>query len=275
MESKRLLIALAHPDDESFGLGGIIRRYASDGVDVSYICATKGDRGTVKPEFIEQYGSVEAVRDAELECAAQVLGFKRLIKYGYRDSDMMGSPNNNDPACLWQADEDTVVDQIMENIREIKPQVIITFDPYGAYGHPDHIFMYRATTRAFEAMAAEPNAPQKLYYTNIPRTLLRMGIWLSRLTLRNPRQFGENKDIDMVEILNHVPPAHVKINVRPWMDEWDAANRCHASQGGGGSLIIPRWVRRRFLSGQTLTRRYPEPQPGEKMERDLFEGVAL
>lgn len=276
---KRLLVALAHPDDESFGFGAVIAKYVNEGVVVDYICATNGDQGTVNDRYLDQYGSVAAVRDAELDCAAQILGFRQVYKFGYSDSGMMGSAANQNPACLWQANEEAVVEQIVKIIRETQPHVILTFDAFGAYGHPDHIFMHGATTKAFHAagdptqypMAGAAFQPQKLYYSNLPRAMLRISIWLNRLKRQNPRQLGVNKDIDLVEILNHVPPAHAMISIRDWYAVWDQANACHASQGGGGTLI-PKWLRR-LLGGQTFTRAYPEPQVGQPKERDFFAGV--
>lgn len=283
MASKRILITLAHPDDETFGLGGLILKYVSEGAEVHYVCGTKGDKGMVNPEYLERHGSIEAVRDHELNCASEILGFTQVIKLGYSDSGMVGTLDNDNPECLIQADETEVARQIVKAIREIKPQVVITFDPYGAYGHPDHIFMHHATNKAFEAAAdgeqfpdlGEPYQPQKLYYTNISRVMLRIGIWVNRLRFNNPRKIGRNKDIDMVAILDHVPPPHIKIDVRQWMDEWDRANLCHASQGGGRAIIVPNWIRNLLFSKQTLTLAIPKPEANHKMEHDLFENVTL
>lgn len=282
MADKRLLLSLAHPDDESFGSGALIARLVDEGVDVSYICATKGDRGSVSDDYLASYGSVAATRDAELDCASAALGFSEVIKLGYGDSGMMGSPANEDPDCLWQADETAVTAHIVQAIRRIKPQVVLTFDPFGAYGHPDHIYMHRATTRAFHAAgdaeqfpAAGPAyAPQKLYYTNIPRGLIRLGIWAQRLQFKNPRKYGVNNDLDMVEILNHAPPAHAWINIVAYMAQGDAAAACHASQGGGKNLLVPDWVRRWLVRHQTLTRAAPAPQRGQRKETTLFWDVA-
>lgn len=280
MPPKRILFALAHPDDESFGSGALIAKYVAEGAEVFYICATDGSRGTVAPRFIEQYGSVEAVRAAELECAAQTLGFKAVYNLGYRDSGMMGSLENDDPACLWQADEDEVTRRIVEIIREIQPQVIITFDPYGGYGHPDHIFIHRATTRAFHAAAdpvqfadaGAPYAPQKLYYTAFPRKLLHFYIFMTRLRGENPRAIGENKDLDLVAILDHTLPATAKIDVLAHLDTGDAASACHASQISPRNEL-PKWLRRITSGKQGLTRIHPAPNG--KKERDLFEGLKL
>lgn len=278
---RRLLIALAHPDDESFGSGALIAKLVASGIEVYYICATKGDRGTMDQAFIDTYGSVAATRDAELDCASEKLGFKAVYKFGYSDSGMMGTADNDDPACLWQADEAAVAAQIVRVMRDIRPQVVLTFDPFGAYGHPDHIYMHRATTRAFYAAgdaaqfpeAGAPFTPQKLYYSNISRTAMRMGILMQRLQFKNPRKLGKNKDIDMVEILNHIPPAHARIDVGDYFEVWDAASACHASQGGGSGLGVPKWMRRLLFRRQTLTRAFPAPRAGEPIEDDLFAGV--
>ena len=88
--TKRILISFAHPDDETFGLGGLIARYASEGIGVNLICATNGDAGTVSPEMMEGYCSVADLRLAELECAVQRLGVSRVFKFNYKDSGMMG-----------------------------------------------------------------------------------------------------------------------------------------------------------------------------------------
>lgn len=278
---QRLLLSLAHPDDESFGSGALIGKLVAAGVDVFYICATKGDRGTIDDHYLEQYGSVAATRDAELDCASDKLGFKHVYKFGYSDSGMMGTPDNEHPDCLWQADPDAVTARIVQVIRAVQPQVVLTFDPYGAYGHPDHIRMHELTTRAFYAAGdpdqfpdmGAPYAPQKLYWTNISRSIIRIGIWMQRIMLRNPRKLGVNKDIDMVEILNHIPPAHARIDVADYFHVWDAASACHASQGGGSGLMVPKWVRARVFRHQTLTRVEPPPQEGDPLETDVFAGV--
>ena len=142
MSNRRLLIAVAHPDDESFGYGGLITRYISEGVDVYAIVSTDGGAGTVAPEFLNGYNSVSELRLAELDCAAEKLGFKKVFKFGYKDSGMMGSETSKDPACSWQAPREELARKVVEVIREIQPQVIVTFNKYGGYGHPDHIAIF-------------------------------------------------------------------------------------------------------------------------------------
>ena len=158
-----MLLAFAHPDDESFGMGGTIAYYAQRGVTISLICSTNGDVGSVDDEHLSGHDSVAALRLAELECAAGALGIQEVITFGYRDSGMMGTPDNEHPECLWQADEAVVAGRIVREIRRLRPQVVVTFDPTGVRA-PDHIFMHRATTRAFHQAgdpAAYPSTPPR------------------------------------------------------------------------------------------------------------------
>jgi len=281
-----MLISFAHPDDESFGMGGAIAMYAERSVEIALICSTNGDVGTVDDTFMDGFETIGELRMEELRCAAETLGIKDVISYGYRDSGMMGSADNDDPKCLWQADEDVVVARIVRDIRRLRPHVVVTFDPFGGYGHPDHITMHRATTRAFHAAGdpkqfpehradgLEPHQPDKLYYTAFPKLPLRITIWLARLRGENPRQLGKNKDVDLVAALENKLPAHARINVAAYQPAWDAAARCHASQQNPRQTdSIFDKMRRLIFRHQDFTRAYPEPQPGEHLERDLFEGL--
>lgn len=283
MSNRRLLISLAHPDDESFGMGGLIARYVAEGVDVYYICATNGDVGTVSPEMLNGYSSIAELRLAELDCASEILGFKQVFKLGYKDSGMMNSPTSSDPACLWQAPREEVARRVVEIIREIKPQVVITFNKYGGYGHPDHIAIQRATVDAFNlagdtAYATNgqlPYQPQKLYYGSIAKTMLRYRILRVRLNGEDPRRVGRNKDIDLQAILDNAEPVHTRVDIRPYLEIWDRASACHASQLGGGLARPPIWLRRLLFSKQGFTRVYPPPQQNRIDENDLFAGVRL
>lgn len=280
--TRRLLISYAHPDDESFGLGGLISRYVAEGVEVSLICATNGDVGTVKPEFLEGYNSVAELRLAELDCAAEKLRLEHVVKLGYRDSGMMGSETSNDPACLWQAPVEDVTRRVVEVIRDLKPQVVVTFNQYGGYGHPDHIAIQRATTQAFPLAGdanyitgQAPYAPQKLYYSGISTRQVRAGIALTRLRGQDPRHLGRNKDFDLVAILDHVEPTHTAIDIRDYFEAWEQASACHASQLGGGGPRFPLWLRRVISPYQSFTRVYPKPASNRVDERDFFANVRL
>ncbi len=283
---QRLLLSFAHPDDESFGMGGAIAYYVERGVEVSLICSTNGDVGTVDPVFMRDYATIADLRLAELGCAAETLGIKEVITYGYRDSGMMGTPENDHPDCLWQADETVVVEKIVRDIRRIRPQVVVTFDPWGGYGHPDHIFMHRATTQAFHAagdpaqfpdqiaQGLETYQPAKLYYNAFPRLILQLRVWQARLMGQNPRQMGRNRDLDFMAILERTLPTHARIPVGAYQYAWDAASECHASQQNPRQQtgLLDR-VQRLMLRHQHFTRVYPAPNGSARMERDLFEGV--
>lgn len=280
MANRRLLIAYAHPDDESFGLGAFIAKMVAEGVQVDLICATNGEAGTIAPEFVEKFGSPTAVRLAELVSAARLLCLSHVITLGYRDSGMMGSPDNDHPESLWRADTEAVTRRVVQVIRDLKPHVVITFNEYGGYGHPDHIAIQRAATQAFTAAAdpayetgQAPYAPQKLYYTNAGRAALQIGIALARLRGMNPRKLGRNHDIDIVAILDHIEPMHTRIDISGYFDAWEAASACHQSQLGGRSTRLPEWLRRYFARQQQFTRVIPTPARDGIDEHDVFAGV--
>jgi LmbE family N-acetylglucosaminyl deacetylase len=285
MSNRRLLISYAHPDDESFGLGALIAKYVAEGVDVYLICATNGDVGTVSPELLNGYSSIADLRLAELDCAAEILQIKQVFKFGYRDSGMIGSETTQDPACLWKNYEThpgEVTRKVVQVIREVQPQVVITFNKYGGYGHPDHIAIQRATTDAF-TLAADadydtgqaPYQPQKLYYSSIPSFMIRIGIWMMRLRGHDPRRFGRNQDIDIQAILDNIEPAHTRVRIADHYDAWDKSSACHHSQGGGGFGIVPKRLRRYLSPYQTFTRIYPKPLSDRIDEYDMFIGVKV
>jgi LmbE family N-acetylglucosaminyl deacetylase len=283
VSTRRLLLSLAHPDDESFGSGGLIARYVAEGAEVYLICATNGDVGTVAPEMLNGYSSIADLRLAELDCASSKLGFKKVFKLGYKDSGMMNSDTSNDPACLWQAPRDQVARRVVQVIREIKPQVVVTFNRYGGYGHPDHIAIQRATTDAFH-LAGDPNyttdgqqpyQPQKLYYTTFPKQLFHLYVTLARLRGQDPRRIGRNRDIDLLAIYDNIEPVHARIDIRDYLEAWDDANACHRSQLGGGPPRLPMFLRRIVSAKQGLTRVYPTPYHGKADETDLFTAVRL
>lgn len=283
---KRLLISYAHPDDESFGLGGLISKYVSEGVEVHYLCATNGDVGTVAPELLNGFKSVAELRLSELEKASALLGFKSVHRLGYRDSGMMGSETTRHPDSLWYAHEHKpaeVTRRVVEVIRETRPHAIITFNRYGGYGHPDHIAIQQATTDAFHksgdplfATGHEAWQTPKLYYSSVARWPVRINILRIRLRGENPRKMGRNKDIDVVKVLENAEPVHTRIDIRRWFDAWDAASSVHVSQLGGGSFrVVPKRLRPYLTPYQMFTRVHPKPAHSRIDEYDLFEGVKV
>ncbi len=273
---------LAHPDDESFGMGGTLALYARRGVETHLVCATNGDVGTVAPEKMQGYRSVSELRLAELRCAAEALGLTGLHLLGYRDSGMPGSPDNQHSEALAAAPVEEVARRVATHIRQIRPQVVITFDPIGGYLHPDHVAIHRATVRAFD-LAADPATamdglppyrPAKLYYHTWPRGWLRLIVHLLPLLGRDPRRWGRNRDIDLVELTRHNFPIHAHIDIRPVLEVKQRAIQCHASQldDEPGAPRLVAWFFRRGRRQETFMRAYPPAPPGLK-EQDLYEAL--
>ncbi|NIS80371.1 MAG: GlcNAc-PI de-N-acetylase [Anaerolineales bacterium] len=276
----RLLAVLAHPDDESFGLGGTLALYAQHNVETHLICATRGEVGEVDPDLLQGYENIAKLREDELLCAASILGIKDIHYLDYRDSGMPGSPENQHPDALASARLDDVAARITSLIRQIRPQVVVTFDPYGGYGHPDHIAVQRACTEAFHAAGSSdlypdgltPHAPQKLYYHTFPRRMMRLLVRLMPLFGQNPREFGQNRDIDLVAIASHAFPIHVSVDIRKVADIKERASACHSSQSAPSGGGILRLLFRRFAEFENYMRAYP-PAPNKLKEHNLFEGV--
>ena len=178
-----LLALFAHPDDEAFGTGGTLSQYAAAGADVTLVCTTRGEVGEIAEGTGATPETLGEVREAELRCAAETVGVRELIFLGYRDSGMAGTPENADPRAYVNAPADEVVPRLVGIIRRVRPQVVITFEPNGGYGHPDHIAIHHHTVAAFHAAADAARYPEqgpawqapRLFYTAIPRSFfLRM-----------------------------------------------------------------------------------------------------
>ena len=283
MEGRRLLISYAHPDDESFGLGAAIPKWIDDGADIYLICATNGDVGHVPAELRGKYATVAELRLSELDCARQYLKFKEVFMLGYRDSGMTGSETASHRESLayqWQHHPEHVTGDVMEVMRQVQPQVVVTFNRYGGYGHPDHIAIQRATVRAFECLrdanqTGDSYRPQKLYYPTYPKMSMRMRIWRARMKGQDPRRMGINQDVDSLRSLENIEPVHARIPIARYLDIWEQASSCHASQGGGRMTRTSRLLRRVLYSKQGFTRVYPVPKHNRVDENDLFANVKL
>lgn len=283
MENKRLLAVVAHPDDETFGMGGTLAYYANQGVEVHLICATRGEVGEVEPEKLAGYDSIADLREHELHCAAAVLGIKQIHFLDYRDSGMPGSPDNEHPQALVQAPLEKVAGEIIHIMRQVKPQVVLTFDPIGGYMHPDHIAIHQAAVMAFpgagdphwKGQGLPPYQSQKLYFHTMPHWFMKLVVRLMPLVGKDPSKFGKNEDIDLTAVISHEFPTNARINYRPVAEIREQASACHASQGGdrtSGYLVT--WLLRQISSYETYMRAVPPAEVG-RVERDLFEGVDL
>ena len=279
MTKQTILAVLAHPDDESFGMGGSLALYASRGAEVYLVCATRGEVGEVAPEMLQGFNSIGELRESELRCAAGFLGLKGVFFLDYRDSGMPGSPDNQHPQALAAQPLDEVAANVVCYIRELKPQVVLTFDPIGGYRHPDHIAIQRATVRAFEQAAnpafapgsLPPYAPERLYFHIFPKGILKLGMKILPLLGKDPHKFGTNGDIDMAAIAEVEFPTNARINIHSVLKKKEQAGACHASQGGGrmGGGVVSFFMRL-FSGTENFMRAYPPVGPGEKVAKDLF-----
>jgi LmbE family N-acetylglucosaminyl deacetylase len=280
---KTLMMTGAHPDDETLGVGSTLAQYAAAGYKVYYVCGTRGEAGEVAPQFMRGFDSIADLRTHELKCAAEALGLADVIYLGYRDSGMAGAEDNKHPDALANAPVEEVAKRIVEIIRRLKPEVIITSDPQGGYGHPDHIAIHRATLMAFEA-AGDPQQypeagpafqPQKLYYHVFPHRLLKFMVKVMKFFGRDVHHMGRNRDIDMAAFLENEFPIHCVIRLKKEsLETRKRAAACHASQTSGGPPrrgllgLVGRFSRPR----DCYMRAFP-PVKGRRRERDLFEGV--
>lgn len=279
---KRTLLGIfAHPDDESFGPGATLARYAAEGVDVHVIIATDGIEGSVEKSVdLPAHETLAQVRSGELSRAAIALGLASIWSLPYRDSGMRGSPSNQHPHALIQQPLPQLVEEVLGYVERLQPQVILTHDPFGGYGHPDHVRVCEATTAAFHIAAARgvnggSRGPQKLYYTAFDKRLLK---WITRimpLLGHDPTAIGRNKDINLVEIATWYTPVNTKIFVEDYQGRRERASLAHASQYSGGpsyTRYLPQFVRRRMLQNDSFTRAFPAPSG--PIETDLFADVS-
>ena len=158
-DGRRLLLVHAHPDDESIGTGATMARYAAEGAAVTLVTCTLGELGEVIPPELaylawDRDGGLGEYRIGELAAACAELGVTDHRFLGHpgkwRDSGMMGTPTNDLDGCFWRADVDEAARDLLAVIREVRPQVLVTYDDNGFYGHPDHIQAHRVAWRAFE-----------------------------------------------------------------------------------------------------------------------------
>lgn len=264
-EQLRLMAVLAHPDDESLGVGGTLARYASEGIATSLVTATRGERGRhFTNEARPSDEEVGRVREGELRAAAKHLGVGDLAILDYHDGD------------LDSAEPTEAIARIVEHIRRLRPHVVITFDPYGGYGHPDHIAICQFTTAAVAAAAdselrtdAAAHRVVKLYYFVFDEA--RWAAYqkaFKKLTSR----------VDGVERAAVAWPdwaISARIDTREqWETVW-AAVQCHRTQlaiyGRLGELTPEHhtalWGSQKFYRAMSLV------NGGRETETDLFEGL--
>ncbi len=272
MSTKRLLGAFAHPDDEGV-VSGALLQYSTSGVETGLVCATRGEVGEIADPALATPENLGQVREGEMRAAAEVLGVHNLWFLDYRDSGMAGTPENADPRAFAQASAAEVVGKLVKIIREFRPQVIVTFDESGAYGHPDHIAIYRYTTSAFHAAADAVQYPDlgpahsvsKLYYSSFPRSALRaIGEWMSTQNYE-----GSFSGLDPEKLGMPDEQINVWLNVEPWREQKDRSRSMHRTQLDPNNLMakIPEEIQRNWRNHECYQLAASRVGPDEN---DLF-----
>lgn len=248
-EKKLTLMAVhAHPDDEVFLTGGVLAKASAEGIHTVLITATRGEEGEIHDPDLdpeEARHRLGEIREGELRRAADILGVAELHFLGYRDSGMVGTPGNDNPHSFHRAELDAVTARVVRLIRQTRPDVIVTYDERGGYGHPDHIAVHRATVAAFEA-AGDPDLfpdpdlspwqPRKLYYGAFSRTAFERMQQVFRES--DPDGNFEPPDEDYSSFT--VPDEDVTtwVDVQPYVLQKQAALRAHRTQIPADSPLL-------------------------------------
>lgn len=284
MPGLRLLVCFAHPDDEAFPVGGALAAHTARGVAVRLVTATSGEAGDIRDPGSATPETLGLVRRSELARAAATLGLKEHTVLGYRDSGMPGAPANGHHRAFINAPDQAVVEQLVEEIRRFRPQVVLTFEPGGLYGHPDHIAISRHTTEAFHcasvaaafphqlANGLKPHSCLRLFYSARPRGF-RME-WALRL-----RAAGIDFPLPSPERAQEGIPTeeiHLEMDVTDYLDPKLACIRCHRTQVGPDWPYdkAPREVTAYILGREHYIRAFPTVQSGETVPTDFFSGLA-
>jgi LmbE family N-acetylglucosaminyl deacetylase len=269
-----LMAVHAHPDDEVTSTGGLLARCAAEGIQTVVVTCTDGSCGDgpggAKPgEPGHDPAAVVAMRHDELEASCAILQVSHLELLGYADSGMMGWPNNDAPGSFWTVPVDAAAARLAELMRHYQPDVVVTYDENGFYGHPDHIQAHRVTMAA----VALTNLPAKVYWTTVPRSKI--------------KEFGEvmrelGADWDLPDSSTDEPQPEIGLpddEITSWVDvtafagqKFDAMS-AHASQSE--NIFFLRMGKARFaeMMGIETFVRVRDRTAARVPEDDLFAGL--
>ncbi|MEZ4642915.1 MAG: PIG-L family deacetylase [Chloroflexota bacterium] len=272
-----LLGIFAHPDDEILGPGATLAMYAAQGVPVELVCATRGEVGEIADPALATPQTLPQVRERELRCAANTLGIADVTFLGYRDSGMAGTPENEHPQAFINAPAKDVVAQLVAIVRRKRPFALLTFEPYGGYGHPDHIAIHHHTVAAFAAAADPAYRPdlgaawqtERLFYPLLPPDLF---------PEMRQRLAARGQDVSFFDGIEErrsqgwpADQIHVQVNVAQFVDaKWDAF-LCHRTQFGENSIFrrLPENEMKELLQTEYFALAQPEPASAVALV-DLF-----
>jgi N-acetyl-1-D-myo-inositol-2-amino-2-deoxy-alpha-D-glucopyranoside deacetylase len=239
---RQLMLVHAHPDDESIGTGATMAKYAAQGADVTLVTCTLGELGEIIPPDLanlawDRENRLGGHRIAELAAACAALGVSDHRFLGgpgrWRDSGMMGTPANDWDRAFWRADVDEAAGVLLEVIKEVQPQVLVTYDSNGFYGHPDHIQAHRVAWRAFELA---DGLVHKFYATAVPTSVLAEGMLMMREAHAGQADGGPGSAFVALDSVDELPfgvsdeQITTEIDARDYLQAKLAAMRAHASQ---------------------------------------------
>jgi N-acetyl-1-D-myo-inositol-2-amino-2-deoxy-alpha-D-glucopyranoside deacetylase len=266
-----LLAVFPHPDDESYGAGGLMALAAAAGNPVWVLCLTNGDQGGRPGEVDVDHSMDPQIRMDELRCACRAMGIEEPIFLGYRDSGMegWGAPEGS----LARADEEEVVGRIVEVVERLRPAAVVTFDPGGVYGHPDHVTCSVRASEAYRRAAARPGGPVALYHQAMSRSAvaaMQDAMAMERRMSGEPETAPTEDDLRQQEAFVRLARPDEEITTRvaigPVLDRKLAALGCHESQMGGRRWDDPqaRPIVEKMFAYETFVRVDPAPKPGER-----------
>ncbi|MFF2726792.1 N-acetyl-1-D-myo-inositol-2-amino-2-deoxy-alpha-D-glucopyranoside deacetylase [Streptomyces sp. NPDC058008] len=291
LPARRLLLVHAHPDDESINNGATMARYAAEGAHVALVTCTLGEEGEVIPPDLahlaaDRDGGLGDHRVGELAAAMRELGVTDHRFLGgpgrFRDSGMTGTEQNHRPGAFWAADLDEAAGHLVGVIRSLRPQVLVTYDPDGGYGHPDHIQAHRVAMRAaelaadpgYDAGAGAPHAVAKIYWNRVPRSVAEDAF--ARLRDTAPDAFPGIAAVDDVPGVVDDARITAEIDGSAYAGAKTAAMRAHATQI---AVDGPFFALSNDLGQPVFTTEYYELVRGAPggddgaREHDLFAGV--
>ncbi len=264
-----LMAVHAHPDDEVLGTGGVLARYADEGIRTVLVTCTNGEQGDgpdgVKPD---QQGhdelQVRERRMAELRDSAAILDITHLELLGYRDSGMAGWTANADPDAFANVPVEQAAEHLSSLMERYRPQVVVTYDENGGYGHPDHIQAHRITIAATKSSGV----PRKLYYTAVPRARVTELFEYLRATGTDMGEFDLPPNFGTPdELITTV------VDVSPYVERKRKALQAHASQGDNIFLLrLPDDAQQRAFASESFVRNLSQVRTPEH-EDDLFFGL--
>lgn len=277
---RKLMAIFAHPDDEG-AIAGTLAHYARQGVEVTLVCATKGEVGEISDPSLATPETLAEVRQKELELACDLLGIRHLEFLGWRDSGMEGTPENNDPRALVQADPGEVVGQLVGLMRQYKPDVVITFEPFGWYGHPDHQVVSRWATAAFSRVgdvtaypeSGEAWQPKRLFYAVIPFSKFRRMIETA-VAAGYLDEEGFGIDIPEEQQLKTETAVTHLIDIQDMFETKQSAMMAHRTQFGENNIFrkIPKELMLKVSGNEHFIQVSPKPAANLSKNRlkDLF-----